>query len=95
MMIVDFNNLRLQIAYSLDNVIKTLNDGKLPEDEHVLLDNDKWKSGNILVDYDILENNIKELRQMVHCLICCYEKGNEEYIDLSDKLEQNGGISHF
>lgn len=35
---IDFNNLRMQIAYSLDNVIKTLNNGILPEntfDTHV------------------------------------------------------------
>ena len=92
---INFNNLRLQIAYSLDNVIQTLNNGKMPETKYVLLDDDTWRSGNILLHYDNLVDDINDLKRQIIALICCYEKGNDEYIDLSDELEQNGGISDF
>ena len=92
---VNFNNLRLQTAFALDNVIKTLNAGILPENEHVLLDNNKWKIGNVLVDSEDLEKDISNLRSCVYSLICCYEKNNPEYKMLADELEDNGGLAHF
>ena len=92
---VDFNNLRMQIAYSLDDLIKTLNNGKLDGNEHVLLDNGKWKIGNILVDDEDLRGSINELRSLVYGLICCYQEDDNECIDLTEKLKQNGGIAKF
>jgi len=94
---VDFNNLRLQTAFLLDNVIKTLNNGKLPEENHahVLLDDNTHKIGNILVDYEDLDDDINELRMAVITLICCYEEGNDECANMYDELEKNGGLSKF
>ena len=95
---VDFNNLRLQTAYALDNVIKTLNAGILPEINNVLIGddtNEKWYSGNVLINTDDLEKHIDHLRSCVYSLICCYEENNPEYKMLADELESNGGLAHF
>lgn len=95
---VDFNNLRLQIAFSLDNVIKTLNEGILPEKEFASHQKDgKYKhwEGDVLVSKEDLEDDLDNLRNGIWALICCYEKGNDDYKELSDVLEENGGIANF
>ncbi|MDR2146428.1 MAG: hypothetical protein LBE91_08225 [Tannerella sp.] len=98
---VNFNNLRLQTAYALDNVIKTLNAGIMPESHSILDDNrdergrDIWYRGDILVEREDLEKDMTDLRHCVYTLICCYEEGNPDYKMLDDELEQNGGLTWF
>lgn len=96
---VDFNNLRLQTAYSLDRVIKTLNAGIMPASDwssHKMPDG-KYKewNGNVLVDADDLQKSIDELRQNIGVLLCCYEPDNPDYRMLRDEVEQSGGIGWF
>lgn len=63
---INFNNLRKQTAYALDNVIKTLNAGILPQEEMVMVTdaNGKttWPTGNVLIQSEDLQKDIDELR---------------------------------
>lgn len=80
---VDFNNLRLQTAFALDNVIKTLNNGIMPE------------NGTILIDVSDIEKDIKWLRSNVFTMLCVYEEGNENFKMMADELDKNGGLENF
>jgi len=97
---VDFNNLRLQTAYALDNIIKCLNYGMM-KTTHCIWDEpeygnpEKRYTGDILIASDDIEDDIDDLRQLVFSLICCYEENNPEYISLCDELEKNGGLAVF
>lgn len=65
---VDLNNLRMQAAFALDNVIGTLNGGILPGKEFSMHEVDgKWKSweGDVLVSKEDLQNDIDELRSCI------------------------------
>lgn len=96
---VDFNNLRKQTAYSLDRVIKKLNDGILPEKEFAGYEQEdgrfKHWEGNLLIDTEDLQKDIDELRMNVFILLCCYEEGNPEYADVSEDVEASGGLARF
>jgi len=93
---VDFNNLRKQTAYALDNVIKALNRGIMPGNEyafHSVNGKEKQFEGNLLVSVDDLEKDLSHLSTCVWSLLCCYEENNPAYKDLSDDLED--GIARF
>jgi hypothetical protein len=97
-MTVDFNNLRKQTAYSLDRVIKILNAGILPEKEfasHTLEGKTKNWEGNVLVDAEDLQRQIDDLRQNVGFLLCVFEKGNPDFKEVWQEVEDSGGIAWF
>ncbi|MDR1348283.1 MAG: hypothetical protein LBJ63_07680 [Prevotellaceae bacterium] len=97
-MTVNLNNMRKQAAYSLDKVIKTLNDGIMQGKEFSLTtieDKDKWFEGNLLVSTDALESDIEQLRACIWTMLCMYEENNPDFKDLSDEIFENGGIAHF
>lgn len=87
---VDFNNLRKQTAYALDNVIKVLNRGIMPQNEyafHKVNGKEEQFEGDLLVSVDDLEEELDHLRMCVWSLVCCYEENNPEYKDLSDEVD--------
>lgn len=96
---IDFNNLRLQTAYALDRVIKTLNAGIMPSDDwssHTMEDGKiKSWSGDVLVNSEDLQKSIDELRQNIGILLCCFEPDNPEYRMLYDEVKESGGIEWF
>jgi hypothetical protein len=96
---INFNNLRKQTAYSLDRVIKTLNDGILPEKEFAtFLDkNEKWKTyeGDVLVNKDDLQRHIDELRSNVWAMLCVFDENNPEFQCVYEEVENSGGLARF
>jgi hypothetical protein len=96
---VDFNNLKKQIAYSLDRVIKTLNNGIMPETEyciHEISDGEmKHWEGDVLVDKTEIQRDIDELRDDVVVLICTYEKNNPNHQLVYDEVKASGGVARF
>lgn len=96
---VDFNNLRMQTAFSLDRVIKILNEGILPEKEfasHRQPDGKvKHWQGDVLVSADDLQKHIDELRSNVWVLLCVFEEGNPDCKTVFEEVEQSGGLARF
>ncbi len=95
---VDFNNLRKQTAYSLDRVIKKLNNGILPEktfSSHEI--NGKWKQfeGDVLISKDDIQTSIDELRRDVWFLLCVFDKDNPDFQCVFEDVEKSGGIARF
>lgn len=96
---VDFNNMRCQAAYALDDLTKKLNAGILKNPESVLEEgkNGKeiWKRGNVLVDSDDIQKHMDELRSLVMGIAMVYEPDDEDFKDMSDHIKENGGVCHF
>lgn len=97
---VNLNNLRKQTAYSLDRVIKILNDGILPEKEFAtFLDNEtgKWKTyeGDILINKEDLQRHIDELRSQVWLMLCVYDEKNPNFQTVFEEVENSGGLARF
>lgn len=96
---IDFNNLRKQIAYSLDRIIKILNEGILPEKEFASHKQEngtmKHWEGDVLIDKEELQKEIDSLRSDVWVLQCCYEKNNPDYQTTFEEVEKSGGIARF
>lgn len=93
---VDLNNLRKQAAFTLDDIIKTLNDGILPEGETVYHGEKKrWKGGNMIVSTEDLQKDLQYLRQLIYSLLCCYEEDNPLFQTVFEDVENNGGLAHF
>lgn len=95
---VDLNNLRKQAAFALDDVIKTLNAGIMPEKEYAFHNVDGKKQsfeGNILVSTDDLQSDLDYLRQCVYSLLCCYEEDNPLFQTVFEDVENNGGLARF
>ncbi|HAY3533749.1 hypothetical protein [Elizabethkingia anophelis] len=95
---VDLNNLRMQAAFALDDIIKTLNNGILPERElstHRI--DDKWKTweGDVLVFKEDIQNDIDHLRSCVWALLCCFEENNPEFRTVFEDVDNNGGLAKF
>ena len=96
---VDFNNLRAQAAYALDNLTKELNAGILKHNE-VVFEEDKngkevTKRGNVLVDSDDIQKHMEELRSLVMGIASVYEPDDDEFKDMSNHIKKNGGVAHF
>lgn len=97
-MTVDFNNLRKQTAFALDDVIKTLNAGILPETTFDFIDKDgksKAVQGDVLVFKEDLQNDLDRLRNCVWTLLCCFEEGNPNYQCVFEDVEASGGLARF
>ena len=96
---VNFNNLRAQAAYALDNLTRELNAGILKQPEHVLEigenGNNKWIKGNVLIDADDIRQYMKELRSLILTINAVYEPNDEEFKDMSQDIEDNGGVAKF
>lgn len=102
---VNFNNLRTQAAYALDNLTKGLNEGLLKNSdgslvtEHVFFEDEngkkKWKKGNLLVDTDDIKKYMKELRSLVLTICSVYEPNDDKFKDMSEEIKENGGVAFF
>ena len=96
---VNFNNLRTQAAYALDNLTKELNAGILKQSEHVYEEDEngqeKWIKGNVLVDADDIRAHMIELRSLILTINAVYEPNDEEFRDMSQEIEKNGGVAKF
>jgi len=96
---VDFNNLRKQTAYSLDRVIKILNNGIMPQRAFQTMDLPNGKvrqfSGDLLVDSSEIQKHLDNLRSNVWALLCCYEEGNDNYKCVWEEVEETGGLARF
>ncbi len=102
---VDFNNLRAQAAFALDNLTEELNAGLLKEQDGTPkfeISNqtdengkDRWARGNLLVDSDRIQKHMEELRSLVMTINAVYEPNDPEFQDNSELIKRNGGCRHF
>ncbi len=102
---VDFNNLRAQAAFALDNLTAELNAGILKEQDgtpkfeisNQTDENGKdiWIRGNLLVDSNRIQNYMEELRSLVMTINAVYEPNDPEFQDNSELIERNGGCRRF
>ncbi len=97
---VDFNNLRKQAAYSLDDLINKLN-GAILKDSQYAKPNDVWHNqevdikGYVLIDKDDIQRVLDNLRSEVASICFTYEKDNEGFKDVFGEVEENGGLGWF
>jgi len=97
---VDFNNLRKQLAYSCDDLIKKLN-GAILKDSQYAVPNDVYHKqeidikGYVLIDAEDIQKIIDNLRSQVACICYTYRKDDEDFKDVFGEVEQNGGLSWF
>lgn len=91
---VNFNNLRAQAAYALDDLTKKLNDSKLPESEWKEV-NGKWISGDMLIDSKEIQKHMDDLRMLILTINAVYEPDNDDFKDMSDDIDKNGGVAFF
>jgi len=93
---IDFNNLRIQIAFSLDRIIKKLNRGILPESEQAyIVSDDKVWEGDLVVNKEDLQDDIDELRNDVLFLLASFDKDNPNFQLVYQKVKDSGGITRF
>lgn len=99
---VDFDGLRKQTAFAMDDLIKELNAGLMPDRDysmHTDPDNPEgklkeWK-GNVLIDSEDIQKVIDELRHNIVILCCCYKPGEDGYSEVWTEVEKSGGIARF
>lgn len=97
---VDFNNLRKQAAFSLDDLIKKLN-GAILKDSQYAKPNDVYHGqeidikGYVLIDKDDIQRIMDNLRGEVAAICFTYEKDNEGFKNVFDEVEENGGLGWF
>ncbi len=102
---VNFNNLRAQAAYALDNLTSKLNDGLLKEsdgspkyeisDQKDSHGKEIWVRGNILIDSRDIQKNMEELRSLIMTINAVYEPNDPDFIDMTSEISKNGGCCHF
>lgn len=76
---VDFNNLRIQLAYAYDKVCRQLNDN---------ID----ENGDVVIPAIELQDRMDELRRLAIMPCHVYREDDPDFISLSDKITD---IAHF
>ncbi len=102
---VDFNNLRAQAAYALDNLTKSLNECFLKNEDGALtyetlyMQDSNGKSismrGNMLIDSDDIQKYMEELRSLILTINAVYEPNDPKFQDNSELIKENGGVERF
>ncbi len=96
---VDFNNLRAQAAFALDDLTKELNNSIMPEMEYAshTMPNGRTKNfqGNILLHADDIQKHMDELRSLVMNICMVFEPGDDNFKDMCDNIKENGGVCWF
>lgn len=97
---VDFNNLRKQAAYSLDDLTRKLNDAILKNSQYAIPNavrhgQEMDIKGYVLIDADDIQKDMDNLRSQVAAICFTYEKDNEGFKDVFEEVEQNGGLAWF
>jgi len=87
---VNFNNLRLQAAISLNKLTRKLNDGLLNEREFI-----KDKSGDVLVNSEDIQQDLDDLRTFILFISASYSDEIDNFDDITDEILNNGGIEYF
>lgn len=93
---VDFNNLRAQTAYRLDDLITKLNSSIQPETiHHSPSHSDGWVAGNLLIDAEDIQETLDDLRRLVLTINSVFDPDNDDFKDMSEHIEKNGAIHQF
>jgi hypothetical protein len=86
---VDINNLRKQASHRLDNVIRILNDGIMPEthfEYHDINGRERCFEGDILISKNDLAEDLDLLRFCIYTLLCLFESNNPSFKDIQDEV---------
>jgi len=97
---VDFNNLRKQAAFSLDDLTRKLNDAILKTSQYAIPNAVRHGQeidikGHVLIDVEDIQKDMDNLRSQVAAICFTYEKDNEGFKDVFEEVEQNGGLAWF
>lgn len=99
---VNINNLRIHTAFALDDVIKVLNRGIMPERAYESFNRKSGQvtqvmtyAGNILVDTDDLQYSIDTLRSCVWNLLCVFNPDDPEFKAVYEDVIKEGGLACF
>lgn len=74
---VDFNNLRMQTAFSYDRLVRTLNRSIVDKD---------WNP-SVSVDVDDIREDLDDLRRLIVSLCCVYQPDSEDFKSVIDEVQ--------
>ncbi len=100
-MTVNFNNLRKQAAFALDDLTEKLNEAIIQNDDQYALPNEVSHGqqvnlkGYVLVDVESIQKHMDDLRMMVMSIAGTFEPESEEFKDLLDEIDENRGVAYF
>ena len=49
----------------------------------------------MIVDAEDIQEHMDDLRMLIMSICCVYEEGNEEFADVSEQVDANGGVAYF
>lgn len=70
---INFNNVRMQACYAHDRLVKYLN----ACNDH---------EGYLLVDPELLDKHLNDLRQMIGSIAMTFEEGSEDFKDVYQEI---------
>jgi hypothetical protein len=91
----DMNNLRMQLAFSFDELTKKLNRCILQEKEYGTSKSGKMIEGDILIDSDEIEIYMHQTRSHIWTLLCVFQDGDENFTTVFEQVQKNGGMEIF
>lgn len=100
-MTINFNNLRAQTAYALDDLTKKLNAAIIKNDGQYAVPNQMHHTqqvdlkGYVLIDAEDIQKNLTDLRMRIMVIASLFEEGDEDCKDMTEHINKNGGCCHF
>lgn len=90
-MTVNFNNLRKQAVFQLEEITKDLNSAVIKDTQYakpndVYHNSDIDIKGYVLIDGESLDKQLNSLISLVNAIACVSEKGNEDFADIAPEL---------
>ncbi len=93
---VNFNNMRKQAVYAMDDLIKRLNESINRDDEYATVNGrHQTVKDHVVVDVEDIQKSVDELRSLIMTMTCIYEPGDDNFKNLYDEVIANGGCARF
>ncbi len=97
---IDFNNVRKQAAYSLDDLIQKLNGSILKNKQYAIPNGTYHKQemdiqGYVLIDAEDIQQSLDDLRFQIASICLTYEPKSDKFKDVMPEIEENGGLGWF
>lgn len=100
---VDFNNVRKQAVYALEDLTEKLNNAIIKRDDQYAVpnnsynDNTKNLKGYVVIDADSLQRCMDQLRRTIGAIAMTYEPGDEKFKDVYGEIyaDENSNMPLF